>query len=400
MICVKLAWLNIKGKKFKYTVIFALLFITSLAVYAGEVIQNSMKKGLEVTRNRIGADIIVVPDGFVSETEDALFKGKACTLNFKRDWESVLKDTEGVDKTSSQLYLASLSDSACCDGNVQLIAVDLSNDFSVGPWIEEHDIRTLKNDEIILGASFNKKAGDSVTYYNKKFRVLAVMEETGAGYDNCAFISYEAAREMAEDERNKNSFPFSADEDVTSMVLIQVEENEDPMLLKKNIEKEYGSEGIAVYSVTSKVSELAGELTKFEVFGTVMNVCLILLAGIALFAVFTITTFQRKNEIGSMLTVGINKRKIINIFLLEYVIVSGVALLSAIVLISVVTVFFQNAIKNLLEVPFILVQGSDSIGIILRLIAVHILVFICSVSSSFYWIYKKNPSDMIKEVGG
>ena len=129
-----------------------------------------------------------------------------------------------------------------------------------------------------------------------------------------------------------------------------------------------------------------------------MNVEIIILAGIALFAVHTITTFQRRNEIGSMLTVGIGKNKIISIFLLEYVMVAVMSLVSAIALISIVIVFFRNAIQNFLGVPFIPVQALDSLRIILRLILVHIVVLCCSVTSSFYWIYKKNPSDMIKEV--
>ena len=398
MISLKLALWNIKGKKFKYTIIFLLLFVTSLGVYAGEVLQNSMKKGLEVTQSRLGADIIVVPEGFVSQTEDALFKGKACTLNFERSWESVLRETEGVNKISSQLYITSLSDADCCDGSIQLIAIDLLNDFAVGPWIGEHHITDLENDEIILGASFNKEVGDYVTYYNRQFKVIAVLDETGAGYDKSAFISYEAARLMADDERNKNSFPFSSKEDVTSMVLIKVDENVDPMVLKNDIEKKYGEKGIAIYSVTSKVNELAEEAAKFQIFGTVMNVEIIILASIALFAVHTITTFQRRNEIGSMLTVGIGKNKIISIFLLEYVMVAVMSLVSAIALISIVIVFFRNAIQNLLGVPFIPVQGLDSLRIILRLILVHIVVLCCSVTSSFYWICKKNPSDMIKEV--
>ncbi len=399
MVSFKLAYLNIRGKKFKYCIIFLLLFITTLGIYAGEVLQNSMKKGLEITQSRIGADIIVTPEGFVSQTEDALFKGKACTLNFERSWENILRKEEGVNKICSQLYIASLSDAACCDGNVQLIAIDLENDFAVGPWIVERNITSLKDNEIILGASFNKKVGDYVTYYNKQFKVLAVMDETGAGYDKCAFMSYEAAMQMVADERNKNKFPFTANDEVTSMVLIKADENSDPMMIKNDIEKQYGKEGISVYSVTSKVNELAKEVQKFHIFGTIMNIWILLLASIALFAIYTITTFQRKNEIGSMLTVGIVKSQIIHIFLLEYVMVSIAAFVLAIVLISIVIIFFKSAIQNSLGLPFIPIQGLDGLAIILRLIVIHIVVLCCSVSSSLFWIYQKSPSDMIKEVG-
>ncbi len=396
---LKLALFNIKGKKFKYSIMFLLLFITSIGIYASDILLQSMEKGLITTKEQIGADIIVVPEGFVSEVDDALFKGKACTLNFDRKWEYVLQDMEGVKNISSQLYIATLSGVECCDGEAQLIAVDFKNDFSICPWTKEDSIRNLSKDEIILGSAFDNEVGDFVNYYNKKFKVKYIMSETGAGYDKSLFISYEAAIEMIADEKNKNMFPFNKGEDLASMVLIQVDAGVDPMSLKSEIEKSYGAEGIAVYGVTTKINELLDKMMEFKMFGTILNVWVTVIVVIALFAVNAITTFQRKNEIGSMLTVGIEKRKIIYIFLLEYIVVSMAAIISSIFLINVFVYFFQNHIKNILELPFILIYGLDSLKIVLKLIVINILVLIGSVISSFYWIYKRSPSEMIKQFG-
>lgn len=398
MINIKLAWLNIKGKQFKYTIMFLLIFLTSIGLYTGDVLLTSMKKGLEITQDRIGAEVIVVPDGFVSEAEDALFKGKACTLNFNRQWEAILQKTEDVSKVTSQLYLATLSGASCCDGEIQIIAIDLPNDFVVGPWIKENNITNLQDDEIIVGSSFKVKKGDYITYYNRKFKVIAVIDETGAGYDKSAFISYEAANIMASDESNRNTFPFQKNENVTSMIFLRITAGTDPMTVKSNIERQFGDEGIAVYSVTSKINEFSKKVMEFQTFGNIMNVWMILISTIALFAIHTITTFQRKNEVGSMLTVGIVKQRIIHIFLLEYILISVIAIVSAISTINVVMFFFQNEIKNLLELPFILIQMSDSFRIIAKLLGINVLIIIGSVLCSFYWIYMKNPAEMIKEV--
>lgn len=396
---VKLALFNIKGKKFKYTIMFLLLFITSIGIYASDMLLQSMEKGLNTTKEQIGADIIVVPEGFVSEVDDALFKGKACTLNFDRKWETILQDMEGVKNVSSQLYIATLNGAACCEGEAQLIAIDFKNDFTIYPWTEEDSIRKLSKDEIILGSSFDNEVGDSVTYYNKTFKVKSIMSETGAGYDKSMFISYDAAIDMISDKKNKNMFPFNKGEDTASMVLIQVDAGIDPMSLKTEIEKNYSSEDISVYGVTTKINELVEKMMEFKVFGTILNVWVTVIVVIALFAVNTITTFHRKNEIGSMLTVGIEKGKIISVFLLEYIVVSMVAIISSVFLISVLVYFFQNLIKNVLGLPFILVSGMDSLKIILKLIVINIVVLKGSVISSFYWIYKRSPSEMIKEVG-
>lgn len=399
MINLRLAWLNIRGKRFKYTIIFLLIFLTSIGIYTGDVLFTSMKKGLKITQDRIGADVIVVPDGFVSEAEDALFKGKACTLNFDRQWEAKLRKTEDVRKVTSQLYLATLAGASCCDGEIQLIAIDLPNDFVVGPWMKMNNITRLQDDEIILGSSFKVEKGEYITYYYRKFKVVAVLDETGAGYDKSAFISYEAANRMAFDERNKNTFPFRKNENVISMCFLRITEGKDPMKVKSNVEKQYGAEGIAAYSVTSKINEFSKKVLEFQRFGNIMNVWIVLISSIALFAIHTITTFQRKNEVGSMLTVGIGKRRMIYIFFLEYILVTCISIVSAICVINVGVFFFQSEIKNLLELPFILIQFTDSMRIIAKLFGMNALIIIWSVLWSFYWIYMKNPVDMIKEVG-
>ncbi len=398
MISIKLALLNIKGKKFKYTILFLLIFLTSAGIYAGDVLFTSMRVGLDITKNRIGADVIVVPEGFVSEAEDALFKGKACSLNFNRQWETELQNVEGIDKITAQLYIATLSGVSCCDGDVQIIAFDQVNDFIVGPWIKNHHITTLKDDEIIVGSTFKVKKGDSVTYYNKRFKVIAVMDETGAGYDKSAFITYGAAYEMASDARNKNTFPFDKSKNVTSMIFLRVSDGTDPMIVKNDIEKKYREKGIAVYSITSKINEISDKLIEFQIFGNIMNLWIIIISAVSLFAIHTLTTFQRKNEVGSMLTVGVRKERIIGIFLLEFILVSLMAVISAISIIHVLMFFFQNEIKKLLELPFILINTANSIKVIVKLLFINAAIIICSVLGSFYWIYMKNPADMIKEV--
>lgn len=396
---VKLACLNIRSQKFKYVIVFILIFIAGIGVYASEVLNQSLKNGLYIVKDRIGADVIVVPEGFVSETEDALFKGKACTIKFDTEWKDVIVNEDDVEKVCSQLYIASLNGASCCDGEIQLIAIDLENDFVIGPWIKENNISSLSDDEVIVGASFKVKKGDYLTYYNKKFKVVSILDETGGGYDKSVFISYDAAKIMSEDKRNKITFPFHIDDNDSSMEFVKLKNGVDPEKFKLAFEKKYANQEISVYNESSKMEEFADRVLEFNVFGKIMNVWILLISGISLLAVNTITTYNRKNEIGSMLTVGIEKRKIIAVFFCEYVMVMVLATLSSTILMGGFVYFFKEWIKGILNLPFVLVNGYTIFKIIIEMGIVNLLVLLCSFTISFYWIYKRNPADMIKEVG-
>lgn len=396
MINLKLAWLNIKAKKFKYIIMFLLIMITSIGIYTSNLLATSLSDGLEKTKEKLGADLIIVPSEIDTNIEDALFEGIPCTLTFDSSFNERLSVLKGVDKLCSQLYIATLSGADCCDNSTQLIAFDIEKDFVVGPWISEN-ISKLEDDEIVLGASHELEVGDTATYYNKKFKVVSILEQTGLGYDESAFITYGAAQEIV--SNNQDKFDFSDVNSVNSMIFINTTSDYSPRLLEKVITGQYGHLGIEPYSTTSKISSIAKDVTNFKTFGNVMNAMIILLTTIALFALITITTFQRKNEIGSMLTIGVSKTRIILIFILEYLIVSTTAILVSLIGIETVFLLFKVKIDMLFNLPFVLPSIKEIILLIIKLISINLFIMISSITFPFYWIHKKSPAEMIKEVG-
>lgn len=93
---IKIAWKNIKKKKFKSVVVFLLIFLTGFGIFGGKILCGSLENGLKLTKDRMGSDMIVVPKGFVSAAEDALFNGKACTLIFDKSIEDKIASVAGV----------------------------------------------------------------------------------------------------------------------------------------------------------------------------------------------------------------------------------------------------------------------------------------------------------------
>ena len=80
----------------------------------------------------------------------------------------------------------------------------------------------LQNGEIIVGSALGKKEGESIRYFNRDFKIKAVLEETGMGYDSSAFITFHDAYEIVEVPIYAAMLPFSAEEERVSSVLIKL----------------------------------------------------------------------------------------------------------------------------------------------------------------------------------
>ena len=395
----RMAYNNLKYQFLRTIILFVLLVVTTIALFLGDFITESMSEGITQTAKRIGADIIVVPDTFVSSVENALFLGKPCTVNFDRAWLDKILAIDGVGKVSSQLYLSSLS-SDCCDNPMQLIAFDINSDFTVAPWLSKDGITSLGVNEIILGSNMKKQVGDTVKYFGRKFTVIDVLEEAGMGYDSSAFISYDAAYEIASDPIYKNILPFNNDDQVISMVLLDIDEGYDLSQVKSNIEAKYGEDDITVFSTNQLLSKFSDSLNNIKTYGNIIKALFLILSATSLYAIFSMTVHLRRHEFGSMLSVGVTRRQIIQILVCEMFYIVVCASIFGIAIVCGIILPFHAELKNMFTVPYLLPSAKIIIGLSVRTFAIN--VFVCSVASfqSFWKFSKMEVAELIKEENG
>ena len=85
----ELAKLNIKRKPFRTASLIILTAVLAFSLFAGSFLVKSLKGGMVSLSNRLGADIIVVPQGYDSKIESALLRGEPNSFYF---------DTEVVER--------------------------------------------------------------------------------------------------------------------------------------------------------------------------------------------------------------------------------------------------------------------------------------------------------------
>ena len=91
---------------------------------------------LALGADRLGADLVVVPAGTQQGADAYLITGKPVAFYMNA---SVLQQVEaipGVAAASPQIFLTSLQQASCCStGNLEVVALNPSTDFTIVPWL-------------------------------------------------------------------------------------------------------------------------------------------------------------------------------------------------------------------------------------------------------------------------
>jgi len=145
------------------------------------------------TSERLGADLLVVPTGSRGAAEDVLLDHRVKTFYMDRSIVERVKAIPGIERVTTQTYLATIT-GACCDVPESIVvAFDPATDFVVRPWLGGKGARTLGKGEAFVGSesALNITLGmtqvDGILFGNV-FKMVGVLEKTGTGLDTAIFI--------------------------------------------------------------------------------------------------------------------------------------------------------------------------------------------------------------------
>jgi putative ABC transport system permease protein len=352
---------------------------------------ESLRLGMISTSERLGADMIVVPKNYVSSIQDALFLGKPCTVYFHKNWVDKIKKMEGVKRVTYQMYLATLSESECCDSAIQMIAYDPATDYIIQPWIKKNTTTALKGKQIIIGNHLNYNPGDVAKFYGEEFIVAAKMDKTGMGYDNSVFLSYGSALDLAKKPVVKNNFSIGDNENMISMIAIEIEEDYDIGFVSDLIMRKYGDDEVAIYESNRMLNGLSKNLNQYTAYSYILNSLLTISTIFSLLCIYYLIINERKREFGIFRTIGADRIRVIQIIVGEAVMISIVGCFLGTILSGVLIFSFHNYIAQLLKVPFLLPPWRD---ILMNVGKVMLVSLFSGIFSSLFAAVKINMADI------
>lgn len=385
-----LIFANIKFRSFQYSMAFFIISIMSFAISAGMMMSASMRNGILSLRDKIGADIIIIPEGSGNISEDALFNGTPCTVTMDSSLVEEIKALPSVTEVSARLYLATLPGGSCCSSETQLIATDLKNDFLLKSWVGDIG---LSKDEILLGSNYGLKAGSSIKYFGRDFKIKKVLDETGAGYDSSCFISMDAADEIMKDPAYAYIFGDNDAANSVSMIFLRTSDMDETIYC---LDMFYPDSGISRFSFNSKLGDMENGIHDTEVFIIFFGAVICTLCALSLFALFSIFIYQRKHEIANMRLIGFAWHKVFFIYFSEGAAVSFAGACSGFLFYSLVSSSFKTAISKILHSPVIMPGLTINIKTFFTVSVIAVASLAVSIIIAFLKIAGMPLADLMK----
>ncbi|MDR0943944.1 MAG: FtsX-like permease family protein [Ruminococcus sp.] len=367
----RLSYINLRGGGFRTGVLVFVVAMLSFSLLVGTIVSNSLSNGLLTAKDRLGADIAVIPAGHEAEYEGVILSGEPIRFYFDKSVQSQLAGMEGIEKAAGQFFLTSLS-SECCSEAVQIIGIDLADDFVTTPWISNVYKSGMRDGEIIVGSDVYPDDDGTVTFYNVKYDVVAQLEKSSTGMDYSVFTTENTVRDLAKAAHEigytQNADFFETDVDNSlSVVHLKLADGYDTGKIVSKIRREI--DGIDIVRSSELFQGLSDKLGLFSRFIGTVSWAIWLLAAAVLSALYAFGVNARKREFAVLRLLGATRKRVVSVVFCESVLVSVFGSIIGLSLAALTIFPFSTYIGDRLGLPFLLPDsGHISAAFIFSLI--------------------------------
>jgi putative ABC transport system permease protein len=159
--------------------------------FASFVAGWALRDGMARSFSRMGADLVVVPRATLVNITASLLTVQPTDETLPADLGARMAAIPGVAQVAPQRIVPALVEGH----NVNLIAFDPAQDFSVQSWVEARQAGPLEG--LIAGAALPARLGETLSVCGMPMRVSARLGKTGVGpFDESYFLSFAALADI------------------------------------------------------------------------------------------------------------------------------------------------------------------------------------------------------------
>ncbi|MBO7639241.1 MAG: ABC transporter permease [Treponema sp.] len=374
-----LALSNIKKKPYRTAALTVLVALASGVLFGTLLLTASIRGGLSGIKNRIGADLMIVPEGYEAQAESVLLSGEPVYFYMDKSIEETVRGIQGVAAVSSQFYLTSLSES-CCDFPIQIIGFDPETDFIVKSWARKKVKETgIDGGEFILAGSNISTEKDTVRFFEHAHKVSARLAKSGTGMDNVIYADISSLQNIFDDAKEKG-FGFISDGDTkskTSVIFVKLAEGVKPDGVAARIKGAVS--GIQVIQSDKYVSDLMDSVSSFLIFLYAGSIIVVLITVLTLSIVFNLSINERLREFSILRVIGADFKKLRSIVFAEAGFIGSLGAVLGIFLSALILIPFNILISEKLNMPFVL-SGAGQL-VLFAVLSFAVLLAACLIAS-------------------
>ncbi len=396
-----LALQNLARRKARSFLLMAAVALASGVVFTGATLMRSIDSSMAVGFTRLGADMMVVPEGALTNITAALLTVEPTDLVLDQDLFAKANLTSVGRAAPQKIARVEHSGIGGHHESADLIGFDPALDFTVRPWLVERLGRDMRAGDVILGAGRAAALGSELLIFGKAHTVYGRLGKTGVGtHERGVFMSFDTLEALAGLVHGPNGPPAVLQKGKVSGFLVELAPGATPLQAR-----------FAILSTLKDVKVVTGDSTMSGIrqglaalLNGILALMVLMFASTALMVsvLFSAIVTERRGELGLLKAIGARRGQIVGMMVTEAVIATGAGGALGVVLGVLVMRLYERSLVYYLEnigVPFVWLDGPR---IVVVAVLAIVMASIIGALGSFYPAWRasrRDPYDLVRGEG-
>lgn len=377
---------NLKKKPYRTSAMLAVIALSSAVLLGSLILSASLKGGISGIQSRLGADLMIIPEGAQQELEGILLYGSPNYFYMDKSIEELVRGVDGVQAVSSQTYLASVSES-CCDFPVQIIGFEPESDFIVKNWAKSRFSKLSPEEEVLFAGSNIDVQKKTVRFYGQTHKVTAKLAKSGSGMDSAIYTDIATLKNIFLDARSKG-FGFISGDDIdkkVSAVFVKladgVKADSAALRIQRALSQQPDAPAVQIIQNEKMISNLMSRFSAILIFMNAISVLVLVITFATLAVVFSLMLNERLKEFAVLRVLGASHSKLEKIVFGEAAILGCTGAVTGIFLSLLIILPFNVLISEKLALPFAM---SSLPQLVIFSVLVFVIILAASILSSVF----------------
>ncbi len=386
---------NIRGTAFRSVAVTLCALVVAGFAFSTTVIIRGAQRSLQLAVERLGADMVIVPEGTATRMESALLMGVPVGAWMPEESLRKTAAMPGVAAASAQTYLATLHDLPFCSApEVHLVAFDPATDFTITPWLQDRPGCELRRGEVIAG-SLVSAPEQRIMLYDRPLVLVGSLRPTGTGLDQTLFFTAGTAQDVLQTLQAQGIPLPEIPAHGVSSILVKMAPNVDLQAMALRILRD-------VPGATPLISPDLFQAFRRQMNGLLRAMLTVLtttwvLSVVLIGLIFSMAANERRRELGVLRALGATRRFVLGSLLAEAGFLSLIGGSAGIALGILVLYLFGNPITSSLKVPFLLPPPLSLLALVAGGLALATVSVIVAALFPALRISRQDPAIAMRE---
>ena len=361
---VSLALQNLGRRKARSLLLIAAVALGSGVVFTGAVLMQSIERSMTVGFTRLGADMMVVPEGALTNITASLLVVEPTDLVLDADVLAKARLASLGRVAAQKIVRVEHSGIGSHHETADLIGFEPANDFTIQPWLSEKLNRPLQPGDVILGAGRDGVLGSQLLIFGKPHVVYGRLGRTGVGtHERGVFMSFATLEALGDAIGGHGTKPAALAPGKVSGFLVELAAGATPLQARFAILSNL--KGVKVVSGDTTLSGIRQGLA--ALLDGILALMVLMFASTALMisVLFSAIVTERRTELGLLKAIGARRGQVLGVMIIEAVLATGIGGFLGVVLGVLVMRLFERSLVYTLEnvgVPFLWVDLPHTIA--------------------------------------